>query len=650
MPQINTVNNIPMKIYLTISLLLCPMSVMQAQEIPKLDDVETLTFIPDYVFTASDLSEWTPMGPGNWEAKNGEITGRLSGAGTPSILALKKSYQDLAFQFSVKKDSHVETGVLLRFQETGDGHEATFLSIGDNEVVPYHLVFDQNGKETSRKKLIRAGGIFYRIAPPMEETEERNTPNYSRPPLPSDIPVESINTDFKIGEWNQVELYLDINMLRAFLNDGNEIGATTGAEKNEDGFGPVALYIGGEGEVQFKNILLKDISIKETPLEVSAENFNVQRISDMYYSWGADAADFNQDGVLDVVAGPYIYFGPDFVKRKEVFPAIAVSPSLQFTSTNVQFTYDFNEDGWPDILTSPSAAVLFINPQENSRRWKQYKILPSVQSEITDFIDIDSDGKPELVYGADGHIRYAKPGEDPTQTWHEYNVSEKGYAMAHGIGTGDINGDGRVDILNPLGWWEQPEILDSSKTWAYHPVAFGRYGKRARGIGGSLMAVYDVNGNGKNDVVTVLNAHGFGLAWYEQTSAADGSIAFKRHMISDDYQAENAGGVTFSQAHGTSFADIDNDGIEDFIIGKRVFTHLDNYYDPDPYSAPVLYWYKTVRNPAAPGGAEFVPYLIHNRSGAGSEITVKDLDGNGNVDIVTSTNRGTFIYWNKFQK
>ena len=58
----------------------------------------------------------------------------------------------------------------------------------------------------------------------------------------------------------------------------------------------------------------------------------------------------------------------------------------------------------------------------------------------------------------------------------------------------------------------------------------------------------------------------------------------------------------------------------DFIVGKRYWSHLDNYHDPDPYGPPVLYWYRTVRNPKAPGGAEFVPELIHNRSGAGSEI------------------------------
>jgi len=48
-----------------------------------------------------------------------------------------------------------------------------------------------------------------------------------------------------------------------------------------------------------------------------------------------------------------------------------------------------------------------------------------------------------------------------------------------------------------------------------------------------------------------------------------------------------------------------------------------------------------------PGGAEFKPELIHNRSGAGSTILAVDLNKDGAMDIVTSTNRGTFIFWGK---
>ena len=160
------------------------------------------------------------------------------------------------------------------------------------------------------------------------------------------------------------------------------------------------------------------------------------------------------------------------------------------------------------------------------------------------------------------------------------------------------------------------------------------------------MAVFDVNGDGLNDVVTNLNAHGFGLAWFEQKRDATGKISFERHMVTDDYGDAGARGV-FSEPHGATFADVDGDGIPDFIAGKRYFSHLDTQLDPDPCGPPVLYWYRTVRNPKAPGGAELIPEMIHNRSGAGSDVLAVDLNKDGAIDIVTSTDRGTFIFWGK---
>jgi hypothetical protein len=112
----------------------------------------------------------------------------------------------------------------------------------------------------------------------------------------------------------------------------------------------------------------------------------------------------------------------------------------------------------------------------------------------------------------------------------------------------------------------------------------------------------------------------------------------------DDYSTENAGGVTFSELHGSACADMDGDGITDFVVGRRYYSHQESTTDPDPYGAPVVYVYRTVRNATAPGGAEFVPELVHNASGAGSQIVAEDLNGDGINDIVTAGGLGAFLF------
>lgn len=374
--------------------------------------------------------------------------------------------------------------------------------------------------------------------------------------------------------------------------------------------------------------------------------FRKARLNPQFYSEGIHSGDFNKDGKPDIAAGPYFYPGPDFT-RKIAFRAPRSTP---FDTTGDSdcyslFPFDFNADGWLDLLSTRldggAEAVWYENNQGGTGYWIEHVAFSAVQNESATLLDIDKDGQPELITNSGGFGGWVKPDWNrPASPWTFTSVTEKGTwgAFTHGIGAGDLNGDGRLDLIFPTGWWEQPAAL-APLPWKSHAAAFWGQAAPREGPGGAQIEAYDIDGDGDSDVVTSLQAHGFGLAWFE--NQGQGS-AFAAHPLLGLLSEKEKYGAAFSQLHALAVADLDGDGLKDLITGKRKGAHGNGVSDVD--SPAVLYWFRLTR-PA--GQVRFTPYLIDSEAGVGTQITVTDINGDGAPDILVARRRGAFVFYNE---
>ncbi len=373
--------------------------------------------------------------------------------------------------------------------------------------------------------------------------------------------------------------------------------------------------------------------------DYTLHSFKKTTITKEFLCEGANFGDFNQDGKMDIEAGPYWFEGPDFTQRHEFAPPAAKPYDPNgYSDYFLSYVYDFNGDGWADILVYSwpgKETAWYENPKNKAGHWLRHVIFAVTDNESPQLGDMNGDGKPELICHTDGYLGFAEADwSDPTKPWKFRRISPKGewQRYTHGYGFGDINGDGRMDILEKDGWWEQPASLTGDPVWVKHPFNFG--------TGGAQMYVYDVNGDGLPDVITSLAAHGFGLAWYEQTRTG-GEISFKEHIFMNSKPEENKYGVKFSQLHSIDLVDMNGDGLKDIVTGKRYWAHGPTG-DAEPSAPAVLYWFQLVRNKDK--SVDFIPHLIDDDSGVGTQVTTGKVSGGKLPDVVVGNKKGLFFF------
>jgi hypothetical protein len=369
-------------------------------------------------------------------------------------------------------------------------------------------------------------------------------------------------------------------------------------------------------------------------------------IDPRFRSEGVAVADVNKDGKMDILNGEYWYEAPNWTPHEIQPPKDFGTGEHNYSRSFFCWPVDLNGDGYLDLIVIDfpgQPCYWFENPKGGNGHWKKHPIWHSACNETPQYADLFGTGKKVLIMGSqpddkketEGQMAYFTPDpKDPYAKWEMHPISPPSSPgkeapgtrkFSHGLGVGDMNKDGRPDVICTGGWWEQPAKPDGVTPWSFHPANFG-------GACADMFAV-DLENTGMTGVLST-SAHQFGV-WYQRPYKKDP----KKPAIS--YETVTLFGRLASETHAAHFVDIDGDGLKDLVTGKRFWSHGRN--EPGHAWDACTYWLKAKKE--KDGMITFTPMLIDDDCGVGTQFAVEDVNGDGLLDIVVSNKKGVRVVY-----
>lgn len=336
--------------------------------------------------------------------------------------------------------------------------------------------------------------------------------------------------------------------------------------------------------------------------------------------------DVNKDGKPDLVSGDFWYENADdraisFRRRKLIGDQKRYNQYYDDFST---IPLDVDGDGDLDVITGGywGGSLRWLeNTGADGKPWPVHEVASVGNTETTRAWDVDGDGDIEIVPNNPGKtLKYFTL--DKPNTFRQVNVAP---TQGHGLGFGDINGDGKGDFIVSKGWLENLGNEPDGRTdWELRD-------EFDLGVASVPIIVTDLNGDNRNDLI-VGQGHGYGLHWYEQRMQA-GRRSWVKHIIDEKN----------SQYHCLEWADIDGDKRPDLVTGKRFRAHNDT--DPGCYDEVGLYYFTW-------DGRDFTKHTIAYGpagvgKGTGIYFALADLRQTGRTDLIVAGKDGLTIFFNE---
>ncbi len=359
--------------------------------------------------------------------------------------------------------------------------------------------------------------------------------------------------------------------------------------------------------------------------------FAKQVIDPLFRSEGVGVGDVNKDGKNDILVGDFWYEAPDWKPHEIRKPR---QPNRGgYTEAFAVYPDDFNRDGWVDVLVVPfhgKDAKWYENPRnKDDGHWKERVAFKRTGNETRLYTDqLFDDGPKAFLMGIEERmLGWVAVPEDPNEEWEVHDITgpsgkAAAHRFAHGLGVGDVNGDGRKDVMYKDGWWEQPaEGHKHTEPWKFHNTKI---------VNDNVadMYTFDADGDGDNDILCT-SAHAKGIYFCEQVIEGDKS-SFKTHALER----------IIHETHSLNYVDVNGDGRKDLLTGRGFFAHG---FKPELAREPSeLYWYELETAKGQP--PKLKAHKIDDQSGVGAQFVSSDFNGDKKIDVVISNRKGVFLF------